>query len=112
MVVLETLPAQAEHMATAYDPETCVDLQVERFAGVLLHPVVRTKMFEAVGLDQAGWKVVARWPANRRVFPVLTRGDRLTIAGQTYPILGVTEVPTCYLEIFVDAAPAQTAAGA
>ncbi|HLJ67099.1 MAG TPA: hypothetical protein VKX16_07040 [Chloroflexota bacterium] len=103
MAICDRVPIRVHH--TRQQPrvdQEPYELSAERFAGALLHPVPLIEMQDRFGIRHAGWKIVAIWPEAARIGPI-EAGDRLEVGDQVYPVLGVVEYPTCYMDVYLAA---------
>lgn len=83
--------------------EPVCDVVVERFMGVLIHPVPALTMQEITGVFRPGGKVLIEWPDDRSGWANVAAGDSIVVAGHELPIRATFDFPPCYAEIYVDA---------
>jgi hypothetical protein len=79
-----------------------LEMEAERFMGVLRHPVARADMLHKFGVDQRGCRITARWHGEAPDEHPVKAGDLLEIEGESHVIRGVRTMPGCYLEIYTD----------
>lgn len=95
----ERLPA-AIHRS---DNTVVCEIVVERFMGVLVHPVPALEMQELCGTFEPGGKVVLEWPRDIERWRQVVPGDRLLIGDRELTIRRAVEHPHCYIAIYVEA---------
>lgn len=97
----ERIPAKI-HRANG---EALCEIAVERFMGVVMHPVPSLEMQDLFGRFAPGGKVLVEWSREPEGWHEVLPGDHLVIGDRELTIRGVYECPPCYMAIYVDAPP-------
>src|SRR5690348_4409618 len=104
--MIETLHTRIDERipATVYraSGEALCEIVVERFMGVLMHPVPPLEMQELFGTFVPGGKVFVEWPRKQKGWQEVLPGDRLVVGDRELTIRGAYASPSCYVAIYVD----------
>ncbi len=99
----QRLPASIRRSSVGdANEESVCDVTVERFMGVLVHPVPPLEMEKLDGKFRRGGRVIIEWPRDQERWWRVSPGDRLVVEGRALPICATFDHPSCYAEIYVE----------
>jgi hypothetical protein len=96
--VLEKVPGR---IIPAGGSAEALPVNVQRFMGVLVHPIPKCEMEARFGCFREGGKVYLDWSRALPSWFGVEPGDRLEVAGRSFNILGRDEMPIVYSALYV-----------
>jgi hypothetical protein len=96
--VLEKVPGR---IVPADEAAEAIPVTLQRFMGVLVHPVPRIEFLEKCGEFVDGGKVYLEWSRDLPAWFRVEVGDRLEVEDRAFTIAALDEVPIVYTALYV-----------